>query len=194
MKTIRYVIPVLMSLAGASFLQAQTEAAPVEEIRQAILRLPYYGPFDAIGFSYDKGTVTLTGYAYALGLKRDAERAAKRVPGVEQVTDKIEQLPVSPNDDDLRWRTYYAIYTNAFLSRYAPGGGLLWGHRDGVRWGPMTGVEPIGNFPIHIIVQSGRIRLVGMVDSEADRIAAEHEARGVAGSFGVDNQLSVHAK
>ena len=41
--------------------------------------------------------------------------------------DKIEDLPVSPNDDELRWKTYYAIYRDPFLSRYAPGGGLLWG-------------------------------------------------------------------
>jgi hypothetical protein len=45
------------------------------------------------------------------------------------VIDKIEQLPVSQFDDDLRWKAYYAIYRDPFLSRYAPGGGLLWGHR-----------------------------------------------------------------
>jgi hypothetical protein len=29
------------------------------------MQLPYYGVFDFIAFSYDKGKVTLTGYAYA---------------------------------------------------------------------------------------------------------------------------------
>jgi hypothetical protein len=33
----------------------------VEEIRKELLQLPYYGVFDFLAFSYDKGTVTLTG-------------------------------------------------------------------------------------------------------------------------------------
>jgi hypothetical protein len=53
----------------------------------------------------------------------------RRASGVDEVIDKIEQLPVSQFDDDLRWKAYYAIYRDPFLSRYAPGGGLLWGHR-----------------------------------------------------------------
>src|SRR5688572_3902389 len=81
----------------------------VDEIRDAVLRLPYYGVFDAIGFSYDKGTVTLEGYAYRPSLKSDAERAVKRVAGVDTVVNKIVELPPSTNDDELRWRTFYAI-------------------------------------------------------------------------------------
>jgi hypothetical protein len=53
----------------------------------------------------------------------------KRASGVDQVINQIEELPVSPNDDELRWKTYYAIYRDPFLSRYAPGGGVLWGSR-----------------------------------------------------------------
>jgi hypothetical protein len=163
----------------------------VDEIRDAVLRLPYYGVFDAIGFSYDKGTVTLEGYAYRPSLKSDAERAVKRVAGVDTVVNKIVELPPSTNDDELRWRTFYAIYTNAFLSRYAPGGGLLWGHRHSLRRDIQLGLQPIGNYPIHIVVERGRIRLVGMVDSPADKTAAELAARGVPGSFGVENQLTI---
>jgi len=164
----------------------------IDEIRHALLRLPYYGPFDALSFSYDKGTVTLSGYAYALGLKADAERAVKRVTGVDTVVNNIEQLPASRNDDELRWRTFYAIYTNDFLSRYAPGGGLWWGHRDHFRREMALGMEPIGSYPIAIVVKNGRIQLMGMVDNQADRTAAELAARGVPGSFGVENRLEVH--
>lgn len=78
---------------------------------------------------YDRGTVTLMAYAYQPVLKTDAVRAVKRVPGVDEVKDRIEVLPPSPNDDELRWKIYYAIYRDPFLSRYAPGGALLWGHR-----------------------------------------------------------------
>jgi hyperosmotically inducible protein len=163
----------------------------VDDIRDAVLRLPYYGVFDAVGFSYDKGTVTLEGYAYRPSLKSDAERAVKRVAGVDEVINKIVELPVSTIDDELRWRTFYAIYTNDFLSRYAPGGGLLWGHRHSIRRDLQLGLQPLGNYPIHIIVERGRIRLVGMVDTPADKTAAEFAARSVPGSFGVENQLTI---
>ena len=192
MNLMRHVVAATLLLAGPSALPARAADTPLDDIKEAILRLPYYGPFDAISVDYDHGTATLTGFAYAVGLKHDAERAIKRIAGVDEVNDQIEELPLSPFDDDLRWRAFYAIYTNAFLSRYTPGGGLLWGHRDGLRWRQVPGLEPIGNYPIHIIVKGGRIRLLGVVDTEADRTAAELSARGVSGSFGVENHITIH--
>lgn len=179
--------------------QSPVDRSTTDEIRNRLLRLPYYGVFDFLAFSYEKGTVTLTGYAYHAALKADAERAVKKAPRVDQVINKIEELPVSPMDDDLRWRTYYAIYTDPFLSRYAPGGGMLWGHRHRVPLGPFgsatrfPGVEPVGNYPIMIIVKNGRITLMGEVDSESDRTMAGMKARGIPGAFGVENELTVEA-
>jgi len=170
----------------------------VEQIRKELMQLPYYSVFDFLAFSYDKGTVTLMGYAYHPGLKRDAVRAVKRVPGVDDVVDKVEELPVSQNDDDLRWKTYYAIYRDPFLSRYAPGGGALWGHRHpfDAAFHPLgparfPGMEPLGDYPIHIIVKNGKITLLGVVDSEADKTVAGMRAREVPGSFGVENELVI---
>jgi hypothetical protein len=171
----------------------------VEEIRKELLQLPYYSVFDYMAFSYDKGTVTLMGYAYHLGLKQDAVRATKRAPGVDQVIDKIEELPASQMDDELRWKTYYKIYRDPFLSRYAPGGGLLWGHRHpfstgfhgGLGGARFPGAEPLGDFPIHIIVKNGKMTLLGVVDNESDKTVAGARAREVPGSFGVENELVV---
>jgi osmotically-inducible protein OsmY len=180
--------------AGA---QSTQDSRTIDDIRSKLLRLPYYGVFDFLAFSYEKGTVTLGGYANHGTLKADAERAVKQVARVDEVVNKIENLPVSPNDDDLRWRTYYAIYTDPFLSRYAPGGGLMWGHRHAVRSGlfgsaaRFPGDQPVGNYPIAIIVKNGRITLMGVVDNEADKTMANLKAREVSGSFGVENELMV---
>jgi hyperosmotically inducible periplasmic protein len=182
------------SPAGA---QTTTDTRRIEDIRQALLRMPYYGVFDFLTFTYEKGTVTLGGYAYHGTLKGDAEKVVKRVGGVDQVVNNIVELPVGQNDDEIRWNTFYAIYTNAFLSRYAPGGGLLWGHRHPYRrsmirpFGLFPGMQPVGNYPIHIVVERGRIRLLGVVDTNADKTAAGLAARGVPGSFGVENELLV---
>jgi len=170
----------------------------VEEIRKELMQLPYYGVFDFLAFKYDQGAVTLMGYAYHPGLKQDAERAAKRASGVDQVINKIEDLPPSPMDDELRWKIYYSIYTDPFLSRYAPGGGLLWGHRHPAlgRFSPFDmpgfpGMEPAGDYPIHIIVKNGRVTLLGVVDNDGDKTIAGMKARQVPGSFEVSNELVV---
>ena len=188
----------VLMLSGAQEQVGARAGSGIESIRQELLQLPYYGVFDFLAFSYDKGTATLVGYAYHATLKHDATRAAKRASGVDQVVDRIEELPVSQNDDQLRWKTYYAIYRDPFLSRYAPGGGALWGHRHPFSAGfhPMnvpefTGMEPLGDYPLHIIVKNGRIRLLGVVDRETDKTIAGLRARGVPGSFGVANDLVV---
>lgn len=179
-------------LAGPAQAQpaATAEATRIEAIREALLRLPYYGVFDFLTFSYEKGTVVLGGYAYRAILPDEAVRAAKRVPGVDTVRVDVKTLPASLFDDDIRWRVFYAIYTNAFLERYAPG--AIWGLRH--QFGPLgrfPGMQPLGVYPIHIIVEGGRVRLLGVVDNETDRNVATMAARGVGGTFEVDNELVV---
>jgi hypothetical protein len=193
----------LLALAlgfGSVHVIAQEGAgkSPITEIRKELLRLPYYSVFDYLAFAYDKGTVTLMGYAYHPSLKKDAERAVKRAPGVDRVINKVEELPPSPMDDELRWKIFYNIYGDPFLSRYAPGGDVLWGHRHsllgpfyGFAGGPFPGMEPAGNYPIHIVVKNGRVLLLGVVDNETDKRVAEMKAREVGGTFEVQNLLLV---
>lgn len=186
-------------LTGAQSPARADAKSTVEDIRKELMQLPYYGVFDFLAFSYDKGTAALMGYAYHPTLKKDAVRAVKRVAGVDQVVDKIEELPVSQMDDELRWTTYYAIYRDPFLSRYAPGGGMLWGHRHPFRGGfqggfggaRFPGMEPLGDYPIHVIVRNGKITLLGVVDNESDKTIAGVRAREVPGTFGVENELVV---
>jgi hypothetical protein len=192
-------VTVALLLSGVTGVRPAAARAPkstVEQIRKELLQLPYYGVFDFLAFSYDQGTVTLMGFAYRPTLKTDAVRAVKRVPGVDTVVDKVEELPVSPFDDEIRWNAYYKIYGDPFLSRYHPGGGMLWGHNHPFDLGfhamgpaAFPGYEPAGDYPIHIIVKNGRIALYGVVDSEADKNVAGLRAHEVSGAFGVDNYL-----
>src|SRR5215468_2597462 len=129
---------VCLALVGTSSAAPHTRAqtATAEEtarsVRRMLERLPYYGVFDFIVFRIDRGTVYLAGYSYQGNLKTDAERAVRRTSGVDEVANKIEDLPASPNDDRIRWATFYRIYSDDFLSRYAPGGplGVLQDLRD----------------------------------------------------------------
>ena len=170
--------------------QSVTEGEAVRSVRRMLERLPYYGVFDFMAFGVDRGTVTLVGYSYEGRLKADAEMAAKRASGVDEVANKIEVLPTSQNDDRIRWATFYRIYTDEFLSRYAPGGpyGVLRELRDQRRF---PGMQPVGTYPIHIVVKNGRTMLLGVVDNATDRRLAEVRAREVTGVFSVENDLDV---
>ena len=188
----------LVSLAVLGAIGAQadawTQSVTKEEtersVRRMLERLPYYGVFDYIVFRVDRGTVYLAGYSFEGRLKTDAEMAAKRASGVVEVANKIEVLPASLNDDRIRWATFYQIYTDDFLSRYAPGGapGVWRDLRDERRF---PGMQPVGRYPIHIIVKNGRTMLLGVVDSAADRQIAEVRAREVSGVFELENSLVV---
>jgi hyperosmotically inducible protein len=213
---VRWRFPIFLLLFAAAALLRAQEARPAlsdleiaDKVRIAILKHPYYGVFDLIAFEVKDGVVTLGGYAYRAPLKKEVEEAVKKIPGVKQVVNKIEVLPVSLEDDRIRWAVFREIYTDDFLSKYGtplPGlgtlrwGGRYWGRRwdawPGFRtgmWGraPFLGMEPLGNYGIHIIVKGGNVMLFGTVSNEVDKTKATMEARGVFGVKNVDNQIQV---
>ena len=184
---------VMIAGAGPS-AQSLSARETTRSVQRALERLPYYGVFDFMAFNLDRGAVTLTGYAYHGSLRHAAESATKRTSGVDEVANKIELLPSSQNDDRIRWATFYRIYTDAFLSRYAPGG------PDQVRreiydsWRFPGMHQPLGLYSIHIVVRNGHTTLFGIVDNGGDRQIAEVRAREVTGVFSVSNELVVAGK
>lgn len=168
----RITILVLALSMLATIAQAQTEKVKnnlIREVRHELVMLPYYGVFDDLNYRVDGYTVTLTGYVTRPTLKSDAENAVKEIEGVEKVVNQIVVLPSSPMDDRIRRATYRAIYGAPPLDRY--------------------GLQAVPS--IHIIVQNGKVILVGVVDNETDKNVAGIKANGVAGVFSVDNQLLV---
>jgi hypothetical protein len=186
---------VVLAVVGTAEAQAaaQEHGAAIEEqataVRRMLERLPYYGVFDYLVFRVDGGTVFLAGHSFDGRLGGDAEAAVRRVAGVVEVKNAIEDLSRSPSDDRIRWATFYRIYTDDFLSRYAPGGvvGVLHELRYERRF---PGMQPAGRYPIHIVVKNGRTMLLGIVDGAVDRRLAEIRAREVAGVFEVENDLA----
>ena len=195
-RTARTTLSILLAAAAAMVAtdspRAQTVAVKETtlQIERALLRLPYYGVFDFLAFSIDRGTVTLLGFAYHGNLKSDAEAAIKRVRGVDEVANTVEVLPAAQQDDRIRWATFYNIYTDDFLSRYAPGGAMS-ARYEVQQFARFPGMQPFGTYPIHIIVKHGRTTLMGVVDNEADKQVAGVRAREVSGVFAVENELVV---
>ena len=134
--------------------------------------LPYYGVFDNLAYSVNGGVVALYGQVTNPTLKSDAGNVVKRIEGVTKVDNQIEVLPLSPMDDQIRRAAYRVIYSEPALSRYA-----------------MQAVPPI-----HIIVDNGKVTLVGVVDNAGDKNIAGVRANTVPGVFSVANNIQVVGK
>ena len=187
------VATVTLLWAAAPHAQSVATKETALMVQRALLRLPYYGVFDFLVFGVDRGVVSLAGFAYRGNLKSDAISAVKRVAGVDEVANKIEVLPASQHDDRIRWSTFYNIYTDDFLSRYAPGGAMSVRY-EALSFARFPGMQPFGTYPIHIIVKNGRTMLLGVVDNESDKTLAGVRAREITGVFGVENDLVVATK
>lgn len=148
---------------------SQVQRRLEREVRHELVMLPYYDVFDNLEFRVDGGHVTLSGQAVRPTLKSSAENVVKNIESVEKVTNNIEVLPLSPNDDRLRIAVYRAIYGHTALQRYS------------IRSVP----------PIHIIVKNGNVTLEGVVANEGDKNIANIQANGVSGVFSVKNNLRV---
>ncbi len=143
----------------------------IREVRHELVMLPYYGVFDDLSYKAEGGTVTLIGEVTQPTLKSGAESAVKDIEGVDRVDNQIRVLPLSDTDDRIRLAAYRAIYGDQTLGRYA-----------------LQAVPPI-----HIIVNNGRVKLVGVVRTTQEKDLANLRARGVAGAFEVQNDLSVES-
>lgn len=155
----------------ATAAMGQTNGRIVREVRHELVTLPYYGVFDWLQYEVrPNGEVVLRGQVVRPTTRSDAEGRVKEIDGVTSVTNQIETLPLSPNDDRLRVALYRQIYGyNSPLFRYA--------HQ----------AVP----SIHLIVNRGHATLKGVVANRGDANLAYIRARTVPGLFSVKNELTV---
>jgi hyperosmotically inducible protein len=161
----RFISPLL--LTALAIVHAAEPPDIGKQVRHELIMLPYHGIFDHLAFRVDGTTVKLLGQVTRPALKTDAERSVKRLERVEHVDNQIEVLPLSPNDDRIRFDVWRAIYGHTALTRYN-----------------LQAVPPI-----HIVVKNGHVALQGAVANQGDKNIAGLQANGVAGVFSVSNEL-----
>ena len=169
----RRLLPVLLALATTAAFPHRVDAQSsdrnlFERVAEAVLTYPQYGVFDSIDVDVQDRVVTLSGWVTNPKKKDDIEKRVRNIDGVRSLSCEIGVLPLSPSDDELRYRVARAIYNHP----------MFWMH----------GQRPIA--PIHIIVERGRVTLTGVADSDVQRTTAASLAQ-VSGSFGVTNRIRV---
>jgi hypothetical protein len=158
----------------ASAAQAFTDGKDLQvanDIVSTVNRYANFTIFDDVSVEVTEGIVTLTGKV-TMPYKRDdiAKRVAK-VEGVREIQNRIDVLPASSWDDQLRYRIARAIYGNSNFWNYAA----------------------MANPPIHIIVEHGRVTLTGVVQSNVERMLARSLATNFD-AFSVTNELRTDAE
>jgi hyperosmotically inducible protein len=177
------------SAAPVPQIVSEAPSETVARTRKALERLPYYGVFDFLAFAVNNKIITLQGYAHRPSLKSEAEDMVRKATKAE-IANKIEVLPTSPFDDRIRWEAYQRIYTEEFASRYVSGGPMRVRYEllDMLRF---PGMQPYGNYPVHIVVKDRKLILIGVVDNDFDKRSLLVRARAVANTTGVDDAVMV---
>jgi hyperosmotically inducible protein len=122
--------------------------------------------FDSVHARIDEGTLTLTGKVTMPFKRSDLEQRVRKVKGIQKVDNRLEVLPASKFDDELRNGIANAIYGNSAFVNYA------------------NQVNP----PIHIVVERGRVTLEGVVANKLDRQLA-YSIAAMFPAFAVKNEL-----
>lgn len=151
--------------AGAAS-QNRSDLELLRRVQQQVLGYSHYTVFDTISASIENGVVTLTGKVTRPDKREDIERRVAAVKGVQKVNNRIDVLPESKSDDELRVAIGQAIYDHPAFRQYA------------------ARVNP----PIHIVVERGRVTLKGVVTDDSERLLAGSLA-GRYQSFSVTNEL-----
>lgn len=162
---------VLLALSAPAFAADSGNLQTFRDVQRQVLRYPHFTIFDSVNTQVDNGVVTLTGRVTMPYKKDDIEKRVAKLADVKQVVNRLEVLPASQFDDELRLRIARAIYTNPNFSMYA------------------TMVNP----PIHVIVEHGHVTLEGVVNSELDKVVARSIASSYL-SFSVKNDLKTEAE
>lgn len=179
MKTIKSTLLIIgaallltMPVAAQRRSNVITNPQLARNVRHELVTLPYYGVFDNLAYNINGSTVTLYGQVVRPTTRSDAERRVRRLSGVARVVNNIKVLPLSGFDDNIRAATYRSLARTGGLYRYLQG----------------------ANPSIHIVVDSGRVTLEGVVANKSDRALANMAARQVPGSFGVTNNLRIEGE
>jgi hypothetical protein len=159
-----------LSLLAVETKAQQPQTVLEQKIFKKIIGLPYYGLFDHISYEVDGRTVTLYGKVASLGTRKDAERAVKRIDGVDRVINNIDELPPSSFDNQIR---------RQLVREFSTRGGSLYRYLQG------------SNPSVRIIVENGRVTLEGYVSNRGDSNLANILANSVNGVFSVKNNLVV---
>jgi hyperosmotically inducible protein len=170
MRALAFVVA--LTLAPLHVAAAQiSDADLADRVASAVRGYVNFGIFDDISIDVENRAVTLNGRVTMPFKKNEIEAKVKQIDGLRSLTNRIEVLPVSIYDSELRQRLALAIYGHPAFRHYA------------------SMVTP----PIHIVVENGKVTLTGFVFSNVEKVLAASLAQ-IPGVMSVKNELKTDMK
>ena len=170
MRAFAFVLALTLAPLPAAAAQI-SDADLAERVADSVRAYVHFGIFDDISIGVDNRAVTLTGRVTMPFKRNDIETRIAKIDGVRSVTNRVEILPVSIYDSELRQRLALAIYGHPTFRHYA------------------SMVAP----PIHIVVENGKVTLTGAVFSNVEKVLAYSLAQ-IPGVLSVKNELKTEMK
>lgn len=164
-------LAVALAAPAAAETTVRKDLQVLRDVSREVRQYSRFTVFDDVSAAVDNGVVTLMGKVTMPFKKDEIAARVARVDGVTEVRNELGVLPVSPFDDELRYRIARAIYGNAAFWHYAA----------------------MANPPIHILVEHGRVTLTGVVNNNVERMLARSLAT-TFGAFSVKNDLKTDAE
>jgi hyperosmotically inducible periplasmic protein len=168
------ILVIALGVGSAQAFAGQLERKDLQVANDVIRTVNNYSRFsifDDVSVQVNNGMVTLTGKVTMPFKATDIAKRVAEVESVKGVDNRIEALPASFFDDQLRYRIARTIYGSPDFVSYAA----------------------LANPPIHIVVDRGRVTLTGVVNSEVDKRLARTLA-SFSGAFSVKSELRTNAE
>jgi osmotically-inducible protein OsmY len=163
-----------IALAHAEEAESDMEIAEPESDKElgqavidAVLRYGRLEVFDDVNAFVKGGSVTLVGFVTEPYKSTEIEKRMYKIIGIKNFENKIEVLPNSEADRNLRVRIANQLYSDTLFEDFAS----------------MT--HP----PIRIIVKNSRVLLTGVVRGQLEKTRALAIVRGVSGVLSVEDRL-----
>jgi osmotically-inducible protein OsmY len=149
----------------------QPRGEVLDDLTKALVDPRFHTIFDWVEIeveqNLDGNHVVLTGWVTEPWKVRSAERKMATIPGVTSVRSKIEVLPVSIFDDEIRLSAARRLYGSSGFFQWA---GAL---------------DP----PVHLVVRNGELILKGEVANRAEKMLARSLVSSSFIPFRIVNQL-----
>jgi hyperosmotically inducible protein len=157
--------------------KAESDTQLAQEVGKQIRGYSRFTVFDYVDGNVKNGVVTLSGAVTISPVAGIVDKVAQlserieKIRGVRELDNQIKVLPTSPSDDQIRYTIAAQIYGDPLFRQYST-----------------------ANPPVHVIVNAGKVQLIGIVALPLERQKAYEIARSVEGVYEVDNKIQTAAE
>ena len=141
----------------------------LDKVVEMVKKNVFYSIYDWVTIGVTNGVVTLSGWVYEPWHKPLFLHQVQKVPGITEIQNNIQVLPVSLYDDQIRRQAARIIYDSDDFEPYSN----------------------IMNPPVHIIVDQGKVTLEGFVTSQYQKDLADNLITVNTNALQVMNNLQV---